>query len=76
MNIPTKDVVSAHLMDDLYKRLNLVGRPFSEFYFKEMLEIAKIPRMDEWPKTLETSSNKFLFSMVSFFPQTYQDLPK
>ena len=66
MNIPKKEVLSARLMDDVNKKLNLVDSGFSEFYFKEMVDIVNLPGMDQWPKTLETSSNKFLFSLVSF----------
>ena len=66
MNIPKKEVLSARPMDDVNKKLNLVDSGFSEFYFKEMVDIVNLPGMDQWPKTLETFSTKFLFSLVSF----------
>jgi hypothetical protein len=68
MNIPKKEVLSARLMDDVYKKLNLVDSGFSEFYFKEMVDIVNVPGMDQWPTTLETFSTKFLFSLVCFSP--------
>ena len=66
MNIPKKEVLSARLMNDVNKKLNPVEFLFSEFYFKEMVDIVNLPGMDQWLKTLETSLNKFLFSLVSF----------
>ena len=68
MNIPKKEVLSACLMDDVNKKLNLVDSGFSKFYFKEMVDIVNLPGMDQWPKTFETFSTKFLFSLVSFSP--------
>jgi len=66
MNIPKKEVLSARLADDVNKKLIPDEFHFSEFYFNEMVDIFKLPGMDQWPKTLETSLNKFLFSLVSF----------
>jgi hypothetical protein len=66
MNIPKKDALSASLMDDVNKKLNLVDSGFSKFYVKEMVDIVNLPGMDQWPKTLETFSTKFLFLLVFF----------
>jgi hypothetical protein len=68
MNIPKKEVLSARLTDDVNKKLNLVNSQFSEFHFKEMVEIVNTPGMDKWPKTLDAFTTKFLFSLVSFSP--------
>ena len=67
MNIPKKEVLYARLADDVNKKLNPDEFHFSEFYFNEMVDMFKLPGMDQWPKTLETSLNKFLFSLVSFY---------
>jgi len=69
MNIPKKEVLSARLANDVNKKLNPDDPDefhFSEFYFNEMVDIFNLPGMDQWPKTLENPSNKFLFSLVSF----------
>ena len=69
MNIPKKEVLSARLANHVNKKLNPDDPDefhFSEFYFNEMVDIFNLPGIDQWPKTLENSSNKFLFSLVSF----------
>ena len=76
MNIPKKEVLSARLVDDVNKKLNPDEFHFSEFYFNEMVDIFKLPGMDQWPKTLETSLNKFLTRWFPFLPQTEKYAPK
>jgi hypothetical protein len=58
-----------------YNKFNLIGtNVYSEFYFKELMEIFHLPGMDQWPDMVsnaqvakeEDSSPKICFSLVCF----------
>jgi hypothetical protein len=62
--------------DTFYQEFNLMGSTiFSEFYFKEMIEIYHLPGMELWPKIMSVEGTKekdrppqICLSLVCFMP--------
>jgi hypothetical protein len=44
------DDLSRKLLDKTYERLNLVHKNYSEFLFKDMLQLYNLQGMENWPK--------------------------
>jgi hypothetical protein len=70
MNSQENELLCAHLAPEVYKKLNLVNRLYSEFFFKEMIGLLNLQGVERWPITEagETNHSQLLFSMVIFSP--------
>jgi hypothetical protein len=60
--------VSSLSPEEFYEKFNLVNSTYSEFHFKDMLEIFHLPGMDQWPNTTEETTPDLQFSLICFFP--------
>jgi hypothetical protein len=70
MNSQENELLCACLAPEVYKKLNLVNRLYSEFFYKEMMDLLNLQGMKRWPTTEagETNHSQLLFSMVIFSP--------
>ena len=60
--------VSSLSPEEFYEKFNLINSNYSEFHFKEMLEIFNLPGMDQWPKTMEETTPDLQLRLICFFP--------
>ncbi|MCK7580961.1 MAG: hypothetical protein MZV65_38675 [Chromatiales bacterium] len=60
--------VSSLSPEEFYEKFNLINSTYSEFHFKDMLEIFHLPGMDQWPNTMEETTPDLQFSLICFFP--------
>ena len=59
--------VSSLSPEEFYEKFNLINSTYSEFHFKDMLEIFHLPGMDQWPNTMEETTPDLQFSLICFF---------
>jgi len=60
--------VSSLSPQEFYDKFNLVNSTYSEFHFKDMLEIFHLPGMDQWPNTTGETTPDLQFSLICFYP--------
>jgi hypothetical protein len=67
--------VSSLSPEEFYEKFNLINSTYSEFHFKDMLEIFHLPGMEQWPNTTEETTPDLRFSLICFFPPSSSPTP-
>ena len=73
MDFLKSEMLCARLTKDVWDRLTLRKTKYSEFFFKEMVEILPLPGIERWPETIQSAGDSrqqlpLLFSLVIINP--------